>query len=254
MGREEKPQTTGEHSTESDRSSGPPASKGDDTNDRGAGGGFSDPSASRDNASGVRSSSDQGTTPNATGSSPEGSLQLGSPNGAPTNINLGEVLGHYFTNVGGGFAGGVLIAGLIATGTVTGGFLASAFIAYGLYSLGQSIYGAITGKDPTTGGRLSDQERANLAAGAAGAVVGGGLSAKGWADGQEFRLPFGLGRTGGGRPGRVAPWGNRTGHPNGEYPHYHWAVPDPNRPPSSLRDQGLGNHRPWEGGWGFWRR
>lgn len=48
---------------------------------------------------------------------------------------------------------------------------------------------------------------------------------------------------------RIAPFGNRTGHPVGEWPHYHRRVPDPSRPGHSLPGQGIKNHRPWEGGW-----
>jgi RHS repeat-associated protein len=45
---------------------------------------------------------------------------------------------------------------------------------------------------------------------------------------------------------RFAPWGNRTGHPTGERPHYHRGRPDPNRPGDSLPGQGKGRHRPWD--------
>jgi hypothetical protein len=37
---------------------------------------------------------------------------------------------------------------------------------------------------------------------------------------------------------RIAPFGNRTGHPLGELPHYHRRGVDPR--------QGIGRHRPWE--------
>ena len=45
---------------------------------------------------------------------------------------------------------------------------------------------------------------------------------------------------------RVAPFGNRTGHRIGEWPHYHRSVPDPRSPMDSLPGQGIGRHRPWE--------
>lgn len=48
---------------------------------------------------------------------------------------------------------------------------------------------------------------------------------------------------------RIAPFGNRRGHPVGEWPHYHRGIPDPKRPGHSLPGQGKGQHRPWEGGW-----
>ncbi|MBM3997932.1 MAG: hypothetical protein FJ297_00070 [Planctomycetes bacterium] len=40
---------------------------------------------------------------------------------------------------------------------------------------------------------------------------------------------------------RIAPFGNRTGHPIGKYPHYHYRPSNP-APPG----QGIGRHRPWE--------
>ncbi len=49
---------------------------------------------------------------------------------------------------------------------------------------------------------------------------------------------------------RIAPFGNRTGHPIGEWPHYHRPIPDPaRRPGHNLPGQTMKNHRPWEGGW-----
>jgi hypothetical protein len=49
-----------------------------------------------------------------------------------------------------------------------------------------------------------------------------------------------------GRRMRIAPFGNRTGHPIGRWPHYHRPRPDPSRPRDSLPFQGTGRHRPWE--------
>lgn len=43
---------------------------------------------------------------------------------------------------------------------------------------------------------------------------------------------------------RIAPFGNRTGHPLGERPHYHRRVTGPNG--ETLPGQGIGRHRPWE--------
>lgn len=40
---------------------------------------------------------------------------------------------------------------------------------------------------------------------------------------------------------RLAPFGNRTGHPLGRWPHYHYRPSNP-APPG----QGIGRHRPWE--------
>lgn len=44
---------------------------------------------------------------------------------------------------------------------------------------------------------------------------------------------------------RIAPYGNRTGHPIGEYPHYHRRGPQTG-PNESAPGQGIGRHRPWE--------
>jgi hypothetical protein len=47
---------------------------------------------------------------------------------------------------------------------------------------------------------------------------------------------------------RIAPFGNRTGNPRGELPHYHRKITDPETretvPGGSMRW-----HRPWEKGW-----
>ena len=47
---------------------------------------------------------------------------------------------------------------------------------------------------------------------------------------------------------RIAPFGNRKGHPTGKYPHYHRRVPDPRNPGHGKPDQGIGRHRPWDKG------
>jgi RHS repeat-associated protein len=62
------------------------------------------------------------------------------------------------------------------------------------------------------------------------------INAVGAYTGHEFKF---------GRDWRVAPWGNRTGDPYGELPHYHRRGapgPDGKTPPG----QGIGRHRPWE--------
>ncbi|MGL4745930.1 MAG: RHS repeat-associated core domain-containing protein, partial [Dermatophilaceae bacterium] len=43
---------------------------------------------------------------------------------------------------------------------------------------------------------------------------------------------------------RIAPFGNRTGHPTGRYPHYHRRVVDDTG--ETLPGQGIGRHRPWD--------
>lgn len=45
---------------------------------------------------------------------------------------------------------------------------------------------------------------------------------------------------------RVAPFGNRTGHKYGRWPHYHRRRPKPGKPSDSLPGQGMPRHRPWE--------
>lgn len=45
---------------------------------------------------------------------------------------------------------------------------------------------------------------------------------------------------------RIAPFGNRTGHPTGRFPHYHRRVPDPSKPGQSLEGQSIKRHRPWD--------
>jgi len=44
---------------------------------------------------------------------------------------------------------------------------------------------------------------------------------------------------------RVAPFGNRTGHPTGKYPHYH-RRPQPDSKGQVPRGQGINRHRPWD--------
>lgn len=71
---------------------------------------------------------------------------------------------------------------------------------------------------------------------AAGLLAGVAVTSRGYATGAELKIGSNL---------RIAPWGNRTGHPIGRYPHYHRrGKPDANgnTPPG----QGIGRHRPWE--------
>ncbi len=44
---------------------------------------------------------------------------------------------------------------------------------------------------------------------------------------------------------RIAPFGNRTGHPTGKFPHYH-RRPKPNEKGQVPRGQGINRHRPWD--------
>lgn len=68
-------------------------------------------------------------------------------------------------------------------------------------------------------------------------ISGGAAAHKLWRKGGEIML---------GKTLRVAPFGNRTGHELGTWPHYHRAVPDPRRPGHSIRNQGDRRHRPWQ--------
>jgi hypothetical protein len=45
---------------------------------------------------------------------------------------------------------------------------------------------------------------------------------------------------------RIAPFGNRTGHLTGRWPHYHRRRPDPSRPRDSLPGHSIRRHRPWD--------
>ena len=69
-----------------------------------------------------------------------------------------------------------------------------------------------------------------------GLVAGVAVTTRGYATGAELSI---------GRNFRIAPWGNRTGHPTGQYPHYHRrGAPDANG--NTPAGQGIGRHRPWD--------
>jgi RHS repeat-associated protein len=69
-----------------------------------------------------------------------------------------------------------------------------------------------------------------------GLVAGVAVTTRGYATGAELSI---------GRNFRIAPWGNRTGHPTGQYPHYHRrGAPDANG--KTPAGQGIGRHRPWD--------
>lgn len=48
-----------------------------------------------------------------------------------------------------------------------------------------------------------------------------------------------------GKDVRIAPAGNRTGHPTGRFPHYHRRVIDPTTG-ETVPGQGISRHRPWD--------
>jgi RHS repeat-associated protein len=68
-----------------------------------------------------------------------------------------------------------------------------------------------------------------------GLALGGSGVARGYKAGKEISI---------GKNARVAPFGNRTGHPTGRYPHYHRRGVDSSG--ETLPGQGIGRHRPWD--------
>jgi len=150
---------------------------------------------------------------------------------------------------------GVLVTAAGAAATVVTPVLAIAAAvtavaatAYGAFKLGEGLYTLATGQEYSFDGEgrlLTEDEYENEAAGLAGSLVGGGAAAKGYCRGPEFTI---FGKNSSGQVQRVAPFGNRTGNPYGEFPHYHRGVPDPASPGNSMRGQGVGQHRPYEGG------
>lgn len=69
-----------------------------------------------------------------------------------------------------------------------------------------------------------------------GTLAGAAVTWRVFATGAELSI---------GRNFRLAPWGNRTGHPVGKYPHYHRrGTPDANG--NTPAGQGISRHRPWE--------
>lgn len=96
------------------------------------------------------------------------------------------------------------------------------------------IVGAILTPTPTDTHISTIEEGARVMGGAAaGAAVGGMCSMA--ATGAEVTI--------GGI--RLAPFGNRTGNPTGELPHYHRRVIDP-MTSEPAPGQGIGRHRPWD--------
>jgi RHS repeat-associated protein len=69
----------------------------------------------------------------------------------------------------------------------------------------------------------------------AGTALATAIHARGYATGHEFTFGKNL---------RIAPWGNRTGHPTGKFPHYHRRATDgagQTKPGGSIK-----RHRPWD--------
>lgn len=81
----------------------------------------------------------------------------------------------------------------------------------------------------------SPENQMNTALGV-GALFSSGLGIGGFAaTGRELRF---------GQSFRLAPFGNRTGHPLGRWPHYHRRGVGPNG--DTYPGQSIGRHRPWE--------
>jgi RHS repeat-associated protein len=85
------------------------------------------------------------------------------------------------------------------------------------------------------GGRLDCIDWGEVGLSALGGAALGGVGRFG-ALGKELSI---------GRNLRVAPFGNRTGHPTGKWPHYHRRSPDP-KTGQSPPGQGIKRHRPWD--------
>ena len=69
-----------------------------------------------------------------------------------------------------------------------------------------------------------------------GLGLGGASLFRGYSLGREISF---------GRNFRIAPFGNRTGHPTGRYPHYHRRGVNPNTG-QTISGQGINRHRPWD--------
>lgn len=104
-------------------------------------------------------------------------------------------------------------------------------------TLGAFQYGMSLG-DATAVGSMGN---AAVATGGVGGAIGGATIVTGGrvvrdiGRGAEYKVGDNI---------RVAPWGNRTGHPTGRWPHYHRRGMDGNG--NTIPGQGIGRHRPWE--------
>lgn len=140
---------------------------------------------------------------------------------------------NFVIGVAAGAAATIAVSAGVASGTVAGAAVAVGVVGLGAYQGTIAIQELVLGIDPYTGAPLTSEQRVDVAAGLAGAAVGGGLAGRG----PEIRV---------GDRCRIAPFGNRTGNETGELPHYHRGVPDPDSPGDSLPGQGIARHRPWD--------
>ncbi len=91
----------------------------------------------------------------------------------------------------------------------------------------------LLGDDPRAAGRVVGQAAGTAAVTAIGAKAGNFIHR-----GKEFSI---------GNNFRVAPFGNRTGHPVGRWPHYHRRIYGPDG--TTVPGGSMNWHRPWEKGW-----
>jgi RHS repeat-associated protein len=153
-----------------------------------------------------------------------------------------------------GHSYGVVAAQSAAIGAYTGGIVAGLNCIFNIVE--DSLRKAL--ENPTSIQKVSmSQCGVEIIKGAGwGAIAGGtgGLGVRAFRRGQEYviRSTFPI--------LRIAPFGNRTGHPTGRYPHYHRQVPHPTpgraRRGEAAPNQGSDRHRPWDSkpGEPFWDR
>jgi RHS repeat-associated protein len=155
-------------------------------------------------------------------------------------VNFIDPLGESVWSFAGGFAKGFVtgvVVGALAVAAATAApaavpllVVAGAIGAATTYYEGVALYA-----DPCP---TPDERHAfwgRLFGGLAGSAVGGYGYHRGYDRGGELSF---------GKDFRVAPFGNRTQHPQGRFPHYHRRAYDSK---GRVRyDQGMGRHRPWE--------
>ena len=129
---------------------------------------------------------------------------------------------------------------------------------YGLWAIGDPLPQGLVDATAGFGDALSfgftdwvrDQMGTNDAVDkCSGAYTGGTYAGYGWGAGlagaglyRGYQLGWELSL---GRNFRIAPFGNRTGHPTGRFPHYHRRGVDP-ATGQTRPGQGIGRHRPWD--------
>ena len=145
-------------------------------------------------------------------------------------------------NIAQGALKGAVIGGVVGlTGGLAGGFVYGGVVAAGGTTVAAGVAGGVVGGvvgDAAGQGTelvLGWRQKYNVYQTMGAGVFGGALGSL-YGAGREIKL---------GPNWRIAPFGNRTGHPEGELPHYHRRVTDPVTG-DTLPGQGIGRHRPWE--------